>query len=169
MKIALACPTSGGCTVCPSTTFSFLSSCFVPPLTHSPCQAEIADLEHAVRVDKEVSGLDITVDDLGRVEVLDAAQDLVEKDLDVVCGKVLRGHDNLVQIRLHQLGDHVNLLEEVDVRWLGRGEKKQPRLLSLQRLYCKLIHMYVQYLLHLNLLYCSSITNHNQSFTFAHR
>lgn len=35
------------------------------------------------------------------------SEDLVEEDLDVVCGEGLRGHDDLMEVALHQLCDHV--------------------------------------------------------------
>ena len=76
---------------------------------HEPGEAKVADLEDAVGVDEEVAGLDITVHDFGRVEVLDPAQQLVEEHLDVVGREVLRRDDDLVQVRLHQLRDHVDL------------------------------------------------------------
>ena len=83
-------------------------------------QAEVANLEHAVGVDEQVARLDVSVDDLGRVQVLDAPEDLVEEHLDVVLGKMLWGNDDLMQVRLHKLGDHVDLLEKVDVWRLKR-------------------------------------------------
>jgi hypothetical protein len=49
------------------------------------------------------------VHDFGRVEILDAAKYLVEEHLDVIGGEVLRGYDDLVQVGLHQLGDHIDL------------------------------------------------------------
>ena len=55
--------------------------------------------------------------DFGRVEVLDPAKYLVEEHLDVVGRQVLRRDDDLVQVGLHQLRDHVDLGE---VLQLGR-------------------------------------------------
>jgi hypothetical protein len=37
------------------------------------------------------------------------AEDLIEKHFDVVGGEVLRRNDDLVQIALHQFGDHVSV------------------------------------------------------------
>ena len=62
--------------------------------------------------------------DLAGVQVLDPPEYLVEEDLDVVCGEVLRRDDDLVQVRLHQLCDEVDFLEKVDVRRLKRGESQ---------------------------------------------
>ena len=55
------------------------------------------------------------MDDLCRVQVLDTSQDLVEKYFNVVLGQVLRRYYDLVQIRLHEFSDHVDLLKEVYV------------------------------------------------------
>ena len=52
------------------------------------------------------------------VEVLHSPEDLVEEDLDVVGGEVLGGHDDLVEITLHEFGDEVDFLEKVNVRRL---------------------------------------------------
>ena len=60
--------------------------------------------------------------DLAGVQVLDPPEYLVEEDLDVVCGEVLRRDDDLMQVGLHQLCDEVDFLEKVDVRRLKRGE-----------------------------------------------
>ena len=80
-----------------------------------PGKAKVTDLEHAVGVDQEISRLDIAVDDLGRMQVLDAPQNLVEEYFDVVLRQVLRGYDDLVQVGLHELRDHVYFLKEVNV------------------------------------------------------
>lgn len=58
------------------------------------------------------------MDDLGRVQVLNAPQNLVEEYFNVVLGQVLRRDDDLVQVGLHELSDHVDFLKEVDVRRL---------------------------------------------------
>ena len=86
--------------------------------TSLPCEAKVADLEHAVGVDQKVSRLDVPMDDLGRVQVLNAPQNLVEEYFNVVLGQVLRRDDDLVQVGLHELSDHVDFLKEVDVRRL---------------------------------------------------
>ena len=97
---------------------------------NEPGEAKVADLEDAVGVDEEVAGLDITVHDLGGVEVLDPAQQLVEEHLDVVGREVLRRDDDLVQVRLHQLRDHVDLGKVLQLRRLQRWTKKRRLLAS---------------------------------------
>jgi hypothetical protein len=49
------------------------------------------------------------------MKILDSAKKLIQEDLDVIGGEMLRRNDDLVQVRLHQFRDHVNLLEEVHV------------------------------------------------------
>lgn len=71
-------------------------------------QAEITDLEQTITIDQKVARLNVTVQDPRRVQVLEAAQDLVQEHLYVVCGQWLRGDDDLMQITLHQLRYHVS-------------------------------------------------------------
>jgi hypothetical protein len=91
-------------------------------------EAEIADLEIAVGVEEEVGGLEIAVDDVGRVESFDGTEGLVGKVLDaewermvsterggerrakssLVVGEVLSTNDAM-KIRLHELLDEVDL------------------------------------------------------------
>ena len=56
------------------------------------------------------------------MKVLDSSEYLVEEHLDVVRGELLGGHDDLVQVALHQLGDEVDFLEKVDVRGLKKND-----------------------------------------------
>ena len=76
------------------------------------------------------------MDDLCRVQVLDTSQDLVEKYFNVVLGQVLRRYYDLVQIRLHEFSDHVDLLKEVYVGRLKETKKnivnKQLRSINIQ-------------------------------------
>ena len=65
------------------------------------------------------------MDNLGRVQVLDAAEDLIQKHLDMILGQMLRRYNDFVQIRLHELSDHINLLKEVDVRGLKKRKKRE--------------------------------------------
>ena len=52
------------------------------------------------------------------VQVLHSPEDLVEEDLDVVGREMLGGHDDLVEITLHEFGYEVDFLEKVNVRRL---------------------------------------------------
>ena len=58
------------------------------------------------------------MDDSAAVKVLDASEDLVEEDLDVVGREMLRGDDDLVEITLHEFCYEVDFLEKVNVRRL---------------------------------------------------
>ena len=49
------------------------------------------------------------------MDVLEAAEDLVEEVLDVLVGEVLLGVDYAVEVSLHELGDDVDIVEVVDV------------------------------------------------------
>ena len=60
-----------------------------------------AYLEVAGGVDEQVGGLEVTVQHVGRVDVLEASQDLVEEIADVVVAQPL-SLQQLVQVRLHQ-------------------------------------------------------------------
>ena len=76
------------------------------------------------------------MDDPGAVEVLDAPEDLVEEHLDVVRAEMLRRHDDLVKVALHELGYEVDFLEKVDVGRL----KQKTKIRHLSR--CKYILFY---------------------------
>ena len=41
----------------------------------------------------------------------------------MILGQMLRRYNDFVQIRLHELSDHINLLKEVDVRGLKEKEE----------------------------------------------
>ena len=52
-------------------------------------------------VDEQVGGLQVTVQHVGRVDVLQSTQDLVEEVANVVVAQLLR-LQQLVKVRLHQ-------------------------------------------------------------------
>eukprot|EP00955_Chlamydomonas_euryale_P068891 360262-Chlamydomonas_euryale.AAC.9 len=62
-------------------------------------EAKVADLELAVRVGQDVLRLQVTVEDFGRVYVLEAAQHLVEEELVVLRGQVVVRLDHLTRRR----------------------------------------------------------------------
>jgi hypothetical protein len=66
-------------------------------------EAEIANLQLAVGVDEQVARLEIAVQHVGRVDVLEAAQNLVDEGLEVGVGERLAGADDSCQVTLHQL------------------------------------------------------------------
>lgn len=58
---------------------------------------------------QEITGLDVSVDDIGRVHEQQTSENLIDEVLDVVVGQVLSRIDHSVQIGLHQLGYYVNI------------------------------------------------------------
>jgi hypothetical protein len=84
-------------------------------------QTKVTDFKVAVRVQKQVGGLKVTVQHIRRVHSLQSTKGLVDEVLAVVVGQIL-GTDNAVHIRLHQLLDEVDLAEGLIV----------PRLLDIQ-------------------------------------
>jgi len=52
-------------------------------------KAEITDLEVTVGVNKEVPGLEITMINASRMNVLESSQNLIQEELDVIVCKLL--------------------------------------------------------------------------------
>lgn len=65
-------------------------------------QAEVADFQVAVRIEKEVGGLEVAVKNVGGMHGLQRAEGLVDEVLAVVVRKVL-GSNDTVHVRLHEL------------------------------------------------------------------
>mmetsp|Transcript_31866 Transcript_31866/g.98600 ORF Transcript_31866/g.98600 Transcript_31866/m.98600 type:complete len:389 (+) Transcript_31866:276-1442(+) len=82
-------------------------------VVEGPGQPIVAHLEVAVDVDEEVTGLQIAVHDLRRVQVLEPAQHLVDEVLGVVVADLLLGAQHGAQVRVEQLGDDVHVREVV--------------------------------------------------------
>lgn len=59
-------------------------------------ETEITNFEQTITVDQKVPGLDVAMDDAGRVEVLETSEYLIEEHLDVICCERLRGDDDFV-------------------------------------------------------------------------
>ena len=64
-------------------------------------------LEITGGVEQKVGGLQVTVQDVGRVDVLQPSQDLVEEVADVVVAQVLSLKE-FVQVGLHEILDNVS-------------------------------------------------------------
>jgi hypothetical protein len=73
------------------------------------CKSEITNLELTTFVEKDIAGLQVSVDDVGRVKVVAATQELVHKVLHVLVGKLLSRVNDSMHVSLHQLGDNVNI------------------------------------------------------------
>lgn len=92
--------------------------CPIPPGRHVLChvpsvllrilrepsgQTEVADFEFAIGVDEQVSRFQVSVEDICRVDIFEATQDLVYERLEVgICQRLARSNDGS-QITLHQL------------------------------------------------------------------
>ena len=81
-----------------------------------PREAKVTNLEIASCVQQQVTGLQVTMEDIGRVDVLEAPENLVEKVANVVITESL-GLEQLVEVSLHQALDNVDITETVDVDW----------------------------------------------------
>ncbi len=89
-------------------------------------KSEVADLQVAIAVDKQVSGFlhlvhlryQVSMQDLRRVNVLHPSEDLVEEELTMFIGQLLRRLYDRGQISLHQLVDHVKIVKVVLRSWL---------------------------------------------------
>lgn len=66
-------------------------------------KAEIADFQLTISIHKQIAGLQVSMQNVGGVDVLEAAEDLVNKGLEVGICKWLAGTDNSRQVAFHQL------------------------------------------------------------------
>jgi hypothetical protein len=83
-------------------------------------ETKVADLEVAVLVDENVGGFKVAVDDAGRVNVLEAAENLVQEVLDELLLQWPRGEE-AVEVSAEELGDKVDVLEGRDED-VGKGD-----------------------------------------------
>lgn len=65
-------------------------------------KAEITDFQLAIGIHKQIARLQVSVENVGGVDVLEAAEDLVNKGLEVGICKWLAGTDDSRQVALHQ-------------------------------------------------------------------
>lgn len=70
-------------------------------------------LQLTVGINEQVSGLQVTVQHVGRVDVLESTQNLIQKVLEVGVGERLLRADNLVHVSLHEFLHHINLFKIV--------------------------------------------------------
>lgn len=68
----------------------------------STSQTKVTNLQLAIRVDQQVTGLQITVQDIRGVNILQTAQDLINEGLEVRIGQGLARTDDSGQITFHQ-------------------------------------------------------------------
>lgn len=76
-------------------------------------KTKIAHLEVAIGVEKQIGGLEVTMDDIRRMESLERAQGLVDEILGMVVGEIL-GPDYAMHVGFHQFLDD----------WRGSGYMK---------------------------------------------
>jgi hypothetical protein len=86
-----------------SNIFSHVSGILLRVYAEASSQTKVTNLELAVRVYKQVSGLKIAVEDIGGVDVLQTAQDLVDEGLEVGVCKGLARADDGCQVAFHEL------------------------------------------------------------------
>ena len=84
-------------------------------------QTKVTDLEITRGVQQQVARLQISVENIGRVDVLETTEDLVEEVADVVVAQPLR-LQQLVEISLHEALDDVHVLHGVQ----GGGAEDVP-------------------------------------------
>ena len=74
------------------------------------CESKVADLEQEmIAVDEEIRGLEIAVKNIGRVDVLESSQELIEEQLYVFLSEPFMLHQ-LVEVRVHQFLNDVHAL-----------------------------------------------------------
>ena len=88
-------------------------------LLNAAGEAEITNLQVAVRVDQQIRGLDVPMHHIRRVHEKEAAEQLVHEILVVLVGERLLRHDQAVQVSLHLLSHDVHVLV---VRLMGRSQ-----------------------------------------------
>lgn len=76
-------------------------------------ESKVTNLQLAVTVDEQVARLEVAMDHVSRVDVLDAAEELVEEELDVQVAERLAASHDLMEIRLHGFHVEVNLVVPV--------------------------------------------------------
>ena len=91
-------------------------TCVIMFRVRHPREAKVTNLEIASCVQQQVTGLQVTMEDIGRVDILEAPENLVEKVANVVITESL-GLEQLVEVSLHQALDNVDITETVDVDW----------------------------------------------------
>lgn len=83
--------------------FRHVSGVFLRVDGEATGEAKVANLELAVGVDEQVAGFQVSVQNIGRVNVLEAAEDLVDEGLEVGVGEGLSGANNGGEITFHEL------------------------------------------------------------------
>jgi hypothetical protein len=83
--------------------FGHVSRIFFRIHAETSGQPEIGNLQLTIGIHQQVAGLEVAMQDVGAVDVLQAAQDLIDEGLEVGIGERLAGADNGREIALHEL------------------------------------------------------------------
>lgn len=81
-------------------------------------QAEVADLQVTVLVQQKVRWLKVAMDDVRRVHIIGALENLMHKVLHVVVREILARVDDSVHVGLHQLRDDIDVFKACTLRGL---------------------------------------------------
>ena len=65
-------------------------------------QTKVTDFQLAIGIDQQVTGFQVTVQDVGRMDILQPAKNLVDEGLEMGIGQRLSGANNRGQITFHQ-------------------------------------------------------------------
>lgn len=74
-------------------------------------KTKIADLKVTIFIEQEIGWLQISMDDVGRVNVETASKQLIHEILDVVISKILARVDDSMHVRLHQICNDIDIFE----------------------------------------------------------
>lgn len=74
-------------------------------------KTEIADLEFTIGIDEKISGFEISVKDVCRMDVLQSTEGLINEGLEMGIGKRLARPDNCMEIGFHELFIKVHFIK----------------------------------------------------------
>lgn len=82
--------------------FSHVTSILLGIDRETTRETKVTNLKFTIRIDQQVTGLQVTVQDVRRMDVLQTAEDLVDERLKMRIGQGLSGTNDSGQITLHQ-------------------------------------------------------------------
>ena len=99
-----------------SNVFGHIPCILIRVLGEASSETEIANLQFAVGIDQQIAWLQISMEHVGRVDVLQSTENLIDEGLEVRIGKWLSGANDSSQIAFHQLLVEICLIEVVRAR-----------------------------------------------------
>ena len=81
---------------------------------------KVSNSKMAILIDKKVAGLQVTVNNIGRVDVLQPPQYLIQKVADVFLTQLLVRIDNPMEVTFHEVKHNIYVLGKG-----GKGERKR--------------------------------------------